>query len=244
MALKTKDLLKAPLARVTRWCLPDFRSCNWSQSECVCVEEKRRLRDSNIFTRALMWAGLAGLAVGVLCAGAAALWLGHSSKQRPDTLSSLVSTITCTAHMCVWFRRSRADMWKNRGGEKRKKKKRKQTQACSSNIQQDWGWGVGGGGWEDCDTGGFETFCRADLILRNLNQTEEQQFSNNTHRTVCWLEWWTRGHDMICPLTVSPGVKGQDNCWPLDDWNTEILYVRVLLNRTWGIMVKMCQSKM
>lgn len=61
----------------------------------------------NIRTRAFSGAGLAGLSVGILCACTAALWLGHNSKQRPNTLPSIVAAITSTPHMCVCSRKKR-----------------------------------------------------------------------------------------------------------------------------------------
>lgn len=51
--------------------------------------------------RALWWARLAGLSVGVFCAGTAALRLGHSPKERLNTLPSLVAAVTRTAHVRV-----------------------------------------------------------------------------------------------------------------------------------------------
>lgn len=39
-----------------------------------------RVCDLNIHTRILWWARLAGFSVGILCAGTAALGLGHRSK--------------------------------------------------------------------------------------------------------------------------------------------------------------------
>lgn len=55
----------------------------------------------NSRTRALWWARLAGLSVGVFCAGTAALRLGHSPKERLNTLPSLVAAVTRTAHVRV-----------------------------------------------------------------------------------------------------------------------------------------------
>lgn len=67
----------------------------------------------NIRTRAFSGAGLAGLSVGILCACTAALWLGHNSKQRPNTLPSIVAAITSTPHMCVCSRKKRKKECKN-----------------------------------------------------------------------------------------------------------------------------------